>query len=517
MDRKIVELLIQGKSKRDIIRTLGVGDRRVNRVKLQALQYGYLNGATPLPAYPEGLFPDGPDGRSLKPSDPDSVLLQRKEWIEERLRANWHPITIFEELGVAVGRSSFYRFLHRHSLDEVGEKSRSRVVPEIIHKPGEALILDWGKLRDVVEPQTGKKRTLWAFVGVLGFSRYMMVRLVWSNETHLTLLSIENMFQEMGGVPFKVTSDNPKCFSLEASKYEPILNPAFERFASHYGTIIECLPPADPQKKGKVERLMPFVRRLFESHGVEWKGLQEAQSYMNKKVDLANQRVHGTTRLKPVEQFLNLEVSDLRPLPALAYSPEEVVEAKVRQDGHVRFNNKYYSLPEKFIYQTVVILASQTQVSIYHKGKLIEIHARIAKENSLQFKSTKEHHKKPWERAMGDHSIYRERAQVIGSHCDELISILLGQGQGFIDTRKVWGILSLDKSHSKEAINQACKHALELRSYSYQTVKRLLKLLPAQRINPAQGEKVTEEKLQPSTHKFVRPMSVYEEQLKLLH
>ena len=171
MDRKIVELLIQGKSKREIIRILGVGDRRVKKAQIQAEQCGYLSGQTPLPPYPETLFPDGPDGRRLKPSDPDFLLSQKEEWIVERLRANWHPITIFEELGLPVGRSSFYRFLHRHGLDNIGAKSRYRVVPEIIHKRGEALILDWGKLRDVIDPTTGKKRALWAFVGVLGFSR----------------------------------------------------------------------------------------------------------------------------------------------------------------------------------------------------------------------------------------------------------------------------------------------------------------------------------------------------------
>ena len=72
--------------------------------------------------------------------------------MSERLLAGWHPITVYEELGVAVSRSSFYRFLHRHALCELGDNARKRVVPEIIHQPGEALILDWGKLRDVTDP-----------------------------------------------------------------------------------------------------------------------------------------------------------------------------------------------------------------------------------------------------------------------------------------------------------------------------------------------------------------------------
>ena len=110
---------------------------------------------------------------------------------------------------------------------------------------------------------------------------------------------MQSMLQELGGAPFKITSDNPKCFAIEASRYEPILNPGFERFAGYYGIIIECLPPADPEKKGKVERLMPFVRRLYEIHG-PWHNLEESQTYMNRKVGLAKERVHGTTRLKPI-------------------------------------------------------------------------------------------------------------------------------------------------------------------------------------------------------------------------
>jgi len=201
MDRKIVEHLIEGKSLREIRRLLKVGDRKINKIKALAESYGYLDGSLSLPLYPEALFPDAPDGRGAKSSEVDRLMLSKIDWIRERLAGNWHPITVYEELKLPVGRSSFYRFLHRHDLYNIGIKSRSRVVPEIIHHPGEALLLDWGKLRDVTDPKTGKKRTLWAFAGILGYSRYLMVRLVWSNGTVETCLAIESMLKEIGGVP----------------------------------------------------------------------------------------------------------------------------------------------------------------------------------------------------------------------------------------------------------------------------------------------------------------------------
>lgn len=522
MDRKIVELFLQGKSAREVMRTLKVGDRRVSKIRLLAEEYGYLGDSsrTPLPPYPEPLFPDGPDGRASKGSEANSLILERKPWIVERLHAGWHPITVFEELGLPVGRSSFYRFLHRHGLYELSDNVR-RVVPEIRHRPGETLLLDWGKLRDVVDPDTGKKRPLWAFVGVLGFSRFLMVRLVWSNDTKTTLLAIESMLREIGGAPERITSDNPKCFALEASRYEPLLNPAFERMAAHYGMQIECLPPADPQKKGKVERPMPYVRRLYEAHGEKWLGLEESQEYLDRKLSLANERKHGTTRMKPIEQFLQIEAQQLKPLPSLAYEPEEVADGKVRRDGHVRFDSKYYSLEEKLIGEKVLILANSARVSIYHQGRLAETHDRIPANDPYRSKSTKSHHLKPWERELQNNSLYRKRAQAIGPDVDRVVVAILDQGDGFIDTRKIWGILSLDKSHSAARINEACRQALELDTLSYRMIKSLLNLLPdkksdAGKITEADKPDVVPAKTPANQNKFVRPMSVYEEQLKLL-
>jgi hypothetical protein len=523
MDRKIVELILEGKSAREITRQLGIGDRRVSKARCLAEEYGYIAARgeasdgtrVPLPPYPAALFPDGPDGRASKASEANTLILARKEWISERLETGWHPITVYEELGLPVGRSSFYRFLHRHGLVSLGDATRKRVVPEIIHTPGEALILDWGKLRDVTDPVTGKKRILWAFVGVLGFSRYMMVRLVWSNETKLTLSTIQDMMCEIGGVPTRITSDNPKCFAIEASRYEPLLNAAFERMASHYGTRIECLPPADPEKKGKVERLMPYVRRLYEAHGSAWSGIEESQAYLNRKVSLANERIHGTTRKKPIEQLLSIEAQSLKSLPTLAYSPEETSEGKVRRDGHVRFDSKYYSLEECHIGKEVLILASLTQVSIYHGGKLLEVHERIPADDASRSKSTKTHHLKPWEREMQDHSQYRKRAQKMGPDVDRMVLAILGQGDGFVDTRKIWGVLSLDKSYAHAEINEACRQALELGSIGYRVVLSILKLAPIKR--ETAGAAVLPPQNPATSNKFVRSMSTYEEQLKLLH
>ena len=506
MDRRIVELLVDGVGHREIRERLRVGTGRLAKVKALAEAHGYLRGV-PLPPYPELVFPDRVDRREARGSDPDQELQLKKDWILERLHAGWRPITVFEELGITVTRSSFYRFLNRHQISSLGKQSR-RVVPEIVHSPGEALILDWGKLRDFIDPVTQKKKTVWAFVGTLGYSRFLMVRLVLTNSLETTIDAIESMLREMGGTPIKITSDNPKCFALEASQYEALLNPGFELFAAHYGIKIECLPPRDPEKKGKVERMMPYVRRLYEAHGPEWLGIEESEEYLNKKLELANLRIHGTTRKKPIEEFIEVELNQLKPLPALGYEKQDYAEATVRKDGHVRFQNKFYSLEEKYIDEEVFIVGGKSQISIYHRGKLIETHTRLTAE--YQSKSTKPHHLKPWEQAMRDDSHYMKQAAKLGPEVERIILILLQQGNGFIDTRKIWGILSLDKKYEPERINKACKDAMECGEISYRAVLSFLTLQPESKAG-------IDAAITARQNKFIRPLSLYKEELEWMN
>ena len=505
VDRKIVELLIAGKSQNHVVDALSVGKKRVRRARQEAEKAGYLDGV-PLPPYPEAVFPDPADRRRDKGSDNDALLQGHLPWIKERLSIGWQPITVWEELPLKVPRSSFYRFLERQKLRYLGESFRH--TPEIRHEPGEALLLDWGKLCDVVENE--KKRTLWAFVGVLGFSRYLMVRLVWTNDVPTTVAAIESMLQELGGVPKRLTSDNPKCFALEASRYEPILNPVLERMASHYGVRLECLPPADPEKKGKVERPMPYVRRLYQAHGDKWHGLEESQEYITQKIALANERKHGTTGLRPIDVFVNSEAPALKSLPALAYEIEEYGEGTVRLDGFVCFKGKFYSVDDALRGKEVTIVANGTRIAIYSNGHLAETHDRIRSPH--QSKSIKPHHQKSWERTLSDHAHYLRRAAGIGPDVERMVQAILLGSEGFIDTRRVWGILSFEKTYRPEVINEACRKAFELNLLSYQAVRGLLKISPKTKTEKGVPPTINSEN---ETHKFVRPISEYKAQLQL--
>jgi hypothetical protein len=166
--------------------------------------------------------------------------------------------------------------------------------------------------------------------------------------------------------------------------------------------------------------------------------------------------------------------------------------------------------------KSVVVLGTRAQVAIYHQGKLLEVHARIT--DPHQAKATKPQHLKPWERSMQDDSFYRTRAQALGPHVDALILQLLARGQGFIDTRKIWGILSLDKRYPAHQIDAACRRALELDQLSFRVVKRYVELAELAALAPGAGPDDPRRPAAPASrpaHKHVRPLSVYREQLNL--
>jgi transposase len=518
VDRRIVEGLREGRSITSLTKSTGKGKGYVIKIKELAIEYGYIffdsskkiyfSTEKIIPPFPESLF-SLRDGRSERQSETDDLLKSKKEWIKERLELGWSPQTIFEELPLSVPRSNFYRYLHRHNLMSL---SPTKSAMELIHAPGESLQVDWGKLFDVVDPMTGKKKAIWIFIGVLGHSRYEMARVVEKLDFETTIYVLISMFEELGGVPRKVTLDNAKVFVSKASLYEPLVNPAFERFASHYGFIVEALPPGEPSMKGKVERMVPMKRRLFESYDKSSYTLKSAQEHLLKKMGITNERKHGAHLQKPIDVFLNDEALKLKSLPTLRYEVESVIYSTVRADGYVRFLNKYYRVDLKLKGEQVLVIGNSEQVSIYCCGRLLEVYQKIT--DHFTMKACKDHYKDPWEKTLQDHGHYLRRATQVGAHVERFISIVLARGEGFVDTRVIWGVLALNKKYKNEDINRACESALELEQVNLATVRQLLNIMAVPIKNKTQNEEFS---VQATGGKFARPMSEYKNYLKLVY
>ena len=108
---------------------------------------------------------------------------------------------------------------------------------------------------------------------------------------------------------------------------------------------------------------------------------------------------------------------------------------------------------------------------------------------------------------MQDNDYLLNKAAKTGEKVKEMVEAILMRGRGYVDTRSIWGILSLDKDYKAVQVNKACSYALECDQLGYQAVMRFVNIMPK------------EEKLIKSSvkNKFARDPNEYCVQLDLLN
>ena len=97
---------------------------------------------------------------------------------------------------------------------------------------------------------------------------------------------------------------------------------------------------------------------------------------------VANVRVHETTRERPVDRFQR-ERSLLRALPVIPFDTDEVVPAVVNTQARIEFDGNRYSTPPRFVRQPVTIRASRDQVRVLHEGQVVAQHVRCYQRGQL--------------------------------------------------------------------------------------------------------------------------------------
>jgi hypothetical protein len=94
-------------------------------------------------------------------------------------------------------------------------------------------------------------------------------------------------------------------------------------------------------------------------------------------MDLADQRVHGTTHETPLARFERDEKRALRPLPARPLpAREQHLSRRVANDAFVDVDTVRYSVPHQLVQARVAVAVGDTTVRIFHGASLVATHAR---------------------------------------------------------------------------------------------------------------------------------------------
>jgi transposase len=210
--------------------------------------------------------------------------------------------------------------------------------------------------------RAGRPVSVYAFVMVLGFSRTMFVRFTTSMALGTLIDCHRQAFAFFGGVPKQVLYDNMKQVRLD----DGTLNPAFVDFASHHGFAVKTCRVRRPRTKGKVERMVDYVRDNF-LLGREFADLPDLNAQATAWLDgVANVRVHATTGHRPVDLLAN-EAEHLTPIGSIRpYTFVERLPRKVAAESMVSFRSSRYSVPPAYVGREVT-------VEVAHEGRSVVI------------------------------------------------------------------------------------------------------------------------------------------------
>jgi hypothetical protein len=192
--------------------------------------------------------------------------------------------------------------------------------------------------------------------------------------------SLENAFRALGGVPKIVVFDNAPSAVKKADWYDPELNPKIIAFSKHYGFALVPTRPGTPQHKGKVERGVDYVQEnalkgmTFESLNLQNQHLLEWEK------NVADTRIHGTTKKHVGKQFLEIEKQALGTLPSAPFPYYEEGIRKVSRDGHVEVKGSFYSAPPEYLGCEVWMRWNDRIVRMLnHRQEQIAVHPRARK------------------------------------------------------------------------------------------------------------------------------------------
>jgi transposase len=252
--------------------------------------------------------------------------------------------------------------------------SKMRAFLKLAFAPGECAQVDWGSYGAVNVGST--RRRLSFFVMVLCYSRMMYIEFTVSQTMEHFLGCHQNAFDFFGAVPKKIMVDNLKSAVLKRIVGQaPVFNPKYLDFANHWGfTIAPCNVGAG-NEKGRVESGVGYTKKNF-LNGLDIPDFNAINPAAKNWLDtIANVRIHGETRKKPVELF-EKERSFLNPLPANHYDIATVVQARASRQFRITLDTNRYSVPAEYAGAKVTLKIYPDRLCVYCQNKLIARHVR---------------------------------------------------------------------------------------------------------------------------------------------
>jgi len=279
-------------------------------------------------------------------------------------------------------------------------------------------------------------------------------------------------FEFFGGVPTRISYDNSKIAVAEiVGNRERKVTDEFRRLQSHFLFEDHFCLVRRPNEKGHVERLLDFARRNFLVPVPQVASLETLNRQLEEscRADLVRQ-LRG--KPAPKQQLLVEERSVLRPLPQQTFEASRLQQANADSLSQVRFDRNSYSVPTKYAYRQITVVATVNEVRLVSGDQLVARHPRHwGKE---QFFLDPMHYLALLERKPGGFDHARPLEDWDLPVCFGILRRRLEAELGGMGTREFIKVLRLLERHSLTALKYAVQYGLEIGTTSADAVRLIL-------------------------------------------
>jgi transposase len=344
---QIVTLARDGLSRRAITRATGVSRNTVRAV---------------LAAHQRGRTEEHAALRPRPARAPRASKLDRFKPRIAELMTRYPDITaqrVFESLreeGFDGGYNTVKKYVRAARPKSKPQPSRSTPV----YGPGEMGESDWSPY--TITFTDGQRMRVEALSYVLVHSKRKAFALFSSNDLHALMDGHEQAFDRFKGCAAQCKYDSQKPVVLRWEGSQPIYNPRFLAFSSHYEFRPVAVRRGHPNDKPRTERSFWEVERSF-LNGRSFRDLDDMRAQLAAWMDdiVDHRRRHKRSAL---ERFAD-EREHLVALPRHPYDTARVVYRVCGIDGFIDWNGNRYAVPYDHVTDILPVRVTQRELFVY--------------------------------------------------------------------------------------------------------------------------------------------------------
>lgn len=478
--QELVRLHRLGTTARQTAHLLGIDRKTERKYRRRLHEAGLLEGSPE--ELPElGVLKAAAYRKSAPPPQEQSSIERWRGEVERLLDQGCGPTAVHGQLTERFndydGSLSAVKRLCTRIAEERGPRPEDVAIP--VHTaPGQQAQVDFGYVGRLADPETGTSRKAYVFVMVLSHSRWMYAEIVFSQDIDTWLGLHKRAFKALGGVPAVIVPDNLKAAVTKAAfgaSEMGTLQRSYREMARHYGFAIDPAPAYAPEKKGKVESGVRYVKSSFYTPRSDtFRALDDANRALTGWLaQTANQRVHGTTGRVPADVLAEVELAALRGLPSEPYVPVLWHKAKIARNAHAVFRGRFYSVPFQHIGKIAWFRVRGEAVEIYVEDEQVA-HHRLHGDTPW---STHPNHLPEARRdlARRDPNHWYERADALGEEVGAYIREVMASDEVHYPLRRVQSIVPALEALTPDRARSVVTRARRFACFKPDAIKRIIR------------------------------------------